>query len=120
MWFEDTARMNLLYDFYGGLLKEKQQEIFCLYYADNLSLSEIAENMRISRQGVHDALRKAAAALEIYERELALLERFRAAEKVLGQARAELDRLAAERREDDGLAWRLAGLRAMIDRLDPQ
>ena len=57
-------RMSMLYDFYGDLLTDRQKEFFDLYYNDDLSLSEIAENYGISRQGVRDVIVRAEAAME--------------------------------------------------------
>jgi Uncharacterized protein conserved in bacteria len=54
-----TYRMTMLYDFYGELLTDRQKEFFDLYYNDDLSLSEIAENAGISRQGVRDVIVRA-------------------------------------------------------------
>lgn len=71
----NAAKMNMLFDFYGQLLSEKQQDIFKQYYEDDNSLSEISEKMSISRQGIHDALKKSETALEKYESELALIKR---------------------------------------------
>lgn len=67
---------SLLYDFYGGLLREKQLEIMNLYHEDNLSLSEIAEDLGMSRQAVHYTLKKAEASLEKYEEVLGLIKRY--------------------------------------------
>ena len=61
--------MTLLFDYYGGLLTEKQQQFFDLYYSQDYSLAEIAELSGISRQGVHDAIVRAEhALLEIEEK----------------------------------------------------
>lgn len=73
---DDIARLSLLYDFYGQLLTERQRQVYELYYGENLSLGEIAEEIGISRQGVHDALRSARRTLEGYEDKLALVDRF--------------------------------------------
>ena len=56
---ESIEKISLLYDFYGGLLTEKQRQVMELYHEENLSLAEIAEEFGISRQGVHDTLKKA-------------------------------------------------------------
>jgi predicted DNA-binding protein YlxM (UPF0122 family) len=72
------ARMSLLYDYYGGLLGERQNQIFSLYHEDDLSLSEIAERTGITRQGVHDALKKSEGQLIKYEDKLGLVERHEA------------------------------------------
>ena len=56
-------RMSMLYDFYGDLLTDRQKEFFDLYYTDDLSLSEIADNYGISRQGVRDVIVRAFDAM---------------------------------------------------------
>ena len=60
--------MSLLFDTYGALLTEKQQTYFDLYYNQDLSLAEIAEQEGISRQGVHDAISRSEALLASFER----------------------------------------------------
>ena len=59
----DALTMALLYDYYGELLTEKQRTCFDLYYNQDLSLSEIAEDLGVTRQGVHDTLARAEAQL---------------------------------------------------------
>ena len=62
-------RMAMLYDFYGDLLTDRQKEFYDLYYNEDLSLAEIAENYGITRQGVRDVIVRAEAYLtEIEER----------------------------------------------------
>lgn len=73
---EKLMRLALLYDFYGPLLTDKQQKFIEFYYHQDWSLGEIAEHYRISRQAVHDLLRRAEAALEEYEGKLHLVDRF--------------------------------------------
>ena len=68
--------VSLLIDFYGNLLPDKQLDMMEEYYGDDLSLSEIAENHGITRQGVHDNIKRAAAELKSYEEKLGLLKRF--------------------------------------------
>ena len=51
---QDALQMSLLFDYYGELLSEKQRVCFDLYYNQDLSLSEIASELGITRQGVHD------------------------------------------------------------------
>ena len=86
---EKTTQMNLLYDFYGVMLTEKQREFVELYYFDDLSLAEIAEQFEISRQAVHDNIRRAGAQLLDYESKLKLVERFEQ-RQVIGQQVLEL------------------------------
>ncbi|MGI6084811.1 MAG: YlxM family DNA-binding protein [Acetivibrionales bacterium] len=83
---EDIYENAVLLDFYGQLLTDRQYEIMDLYYNSDLSLGEIAENLGISRQGVHDSIRKAKQALLGYEKRLGLAERFREQEKIVEKA----------------------------------
>ncbi|MGI6421185.1 MAG: YlxM family DNA-binding protein [Syntrophomonadaceae bacterium] len=73
---EKTEKIIMLKDFYGPLLTEKQQDVLNLYYENDWSLSEIADSMKISRQGVHDLIKRAELSLLDYEQRLGLLERF--------------------------------------------
>lgn len=66
----------LLYDFYGELLTDHQKEIYEQFILEDLSLSEIAEAAGISRQGVHDLIKRCNKILEGYEAKLHLVERF--------------------------------------------
>ncbi len=66
----------LLFDFYGQLLTPKQVEIMNMHYNDDLSLGEISEHLSISRQGVHDSLKRAEHALLEYEEKLGLVKIF--------------------------------------------
>ena len=71
-----TYRMTMLLDFYGEILTQRQREFFDLYYNEDLSLAEIAENYDISRQGVRDAIVRAEAAMNELEDKTGLLKRF--------------------------------------------
>ena len=73
---ERVEYASLLYDFYGVLLSETQREVMSLYHEDNLSLSEIAEELGQSRQAVHYTLKKAEKALEAFEEKLCLIESY--------------------------------------------
>ena len=73
---EGFVKQSLLYDFYGDLLTAHQKHIYGLYVLDNLSLGEIAEDEGISRQGVHDIIKRCNAQLEGYEAKLKLVEKF--------------------------------------------
>lgn len=73
--------VSILLDFYGQLLTARQYEILDLHYNNDYSLGEISEELGISRQGVHDSIRKGRAALEAYEARLGLAARFREQEK---------------------------------------
>ena len=65
---QDALQMSLLLDYYGELLSQKQRTCFDLYYNQDLSLSEIAAELGVSRQGVHELLARAEATLGEFER----------------------------------------------------
>jgi len=73
---ERLMRIGMLYDFYGALLTDKQRTYLEMHYLNDLSLSEIADETGVSRQAVHDILRRAENLLEDYERDLKLVERY--------------------------------------------
>ena len=74
---ENAFEMCFLFDFYGAMLTSRQQEIFDLYYNDDLSLSEISEQMQISRQAVRDSITRSKNLMNDFERRLGLVERFK-------------------------------------------
>lgn len=94
-----TYRMTMLFDFYGELLTDRQREFFDLYYNEDLSLSEIAENAGISRQGVRDVIVRAEAAMQEIEDKTGLIRRFET-------MRAHLDVIVAAAEEIETLNYR--------------
>ncbi|EOH98646.1 hypothetical protein UAW_01242 [Enterococcus haemoperoxidus ATCC BAA-382] len=72
MEIEKTNRMNALFEFYSTLLTEKQMNYMEMYYADDFSLGEIAEEYDISRQAVYDNIKRTEKILEEYEKKLHL------------------------------------------------
>ena len=84
---------SMLLDFYGDLLTDKQRECFSLYYNEDLSLSEIAEQRGISRQGVWDNIRHAEAALREIEEKTGLIARFEQTKAALLRLREQLSAL---------------------------
>lgn len=87
------VELSMLYDFYGALLKENQRQIFEEYILDDYSLSEIAQDMGITRQGVHDALKRTTARLQGYEDKLGLVRRFQEQKKQMKQVHRQLQEL---------------------------
>ena len=61
--FEKNLRLIMLFDIYGELLTQTQKTMFDLYYNDDLSLSEVAENTGITRQGARDSIKRAEETL---------------------------------------------------------
>ena len=92
---EEKIRRGRLYDFYGELLSEHKRKIYELYVIDDLSLTEIADEMGMTKQGVSDQIKRSTAAMDEYETVLRLCERF----ERIGER---LDRIR-ERAEESGL-----------------
>ncbi len=72
---DKTILLNNLYDYYKELFTEKQRECFEKYYFENLSLSEIAEELKISRNAIHNQVQTVEDKLYYYEKNLSMLER---------------------------------------------
>ncbi|MGE5604861.1 MAG: YlxM family DNA-binding protein [Bacteroidota bacterium] len=96
---ERLVRTGLLYDFYGGLLTEKQQRVMELYFLENWSLAEIAANEGVSRQAVHDLLQRSEKTIEGFEAKLGLLERFSKQQALLTGIRDQLQLVMNETSE---------------------
>ena len=98
-----TYRMTMLYDFYGELLTDRQKEFFDLYYNEDLSLGEIAENSGISRQGVRDVIVRAEATMQEFEDKTGLIRRFQQMQdsiNVIVESAAELKTINYRQYED--------------------
>ena len=104
-------RMTMLFDFYGDVLTDRQKEFYDLYYNEDLSLAEIAENYGITRQGVRDVIVRAEAVLTELEDKTGLIRRFHA-------MRSQLEDIVVAA---DGILERNAGYEdSEIDRLARQ
>jgi predicted DNA-binding protein YlxM (UPF0122 family) len=88
---EKTMRMNYLYDFYQMLLTDKQRSYMSLYYLDDYSLGEIAEEYEVSRQAVYDNIKRTEAMLEEYEVKLELLKKFQKRQSFMNQLKERAD-----------------------------
>lgn len=87
---------TMLFDFYGELLTEHQRRIYEDVVYNDMSLGEIAGEQGISRQGVHDLVKRCDKILQGYEDRLHLVERFARAKETVGQ----IERLTMEDQED--------------------
>ncbi len=94
---EKTNRINVLFDFYGSLLTEKQQTFLKCYFQDDYSLGEIAADFEISRQAVYEHLKRATQMLETYEEKLGLVFRHEKLQQNLDLLEREIGRLPADR-----------------------
>ena len=104
-------RMAMLFDFYGDMLTERQREFYDLYYNEDLSLAEIAENYGISRQGVRDVIVRAEAAMSEVEEKTHIIRRFhqsQAAIAAIDQAADQLLQAVNERSYNDAMLDGLA------------
>lgn len=91
----DTLEMTLLYDYYGELLTERQRMCFDLYHNQDLSLSEIAQELQVSRQGVYDNLSRAETLLRNMEEKTGCVRRDLRSRKALREITAAAKRLEA-------------------------
>ena len=115
---DNLYEISMLMDFYGALLSQRQQDVCRLYHEENCSLQEIAEELGISRQGVHEALKKAEGALQGFEEKLGLVARFRKQDQLLEETAEALDALAAERSADSSLTDSLLAIKQKIISLE--
>ena len=83
-----TLQKTMLFDFFGELLTEKQQEYFDLYHNEDLSLSEIAESAGISKQGVYDIITRAEKTLMDIENKTGIIKKWCETRSILTQALA--------------------------------
>ncbi|MEG7281801.1 putative DNA-binding protein [Bacillus sp. 0909A] len=97
MSLEKTTRMNYLFDFYQSLLTSKQKSYMSLYYLDDFSLGEIAEEYEVSRQAVYDNIKRTEAMLEQYEEKLLLLKKFQERKEMFNK----LKELASGSKEEE-------------------
>ena len=79
--------LSMLYDFYGELLGDHKKQIFEDYILNDLSLAEIADNTGMSRQGVHDIIKRCTKALRGYEEKLHLAKKFEDTKQLVGEIR---------------------------------
>ena len=115
---ERLVRTGLLYDFYGGLLTEKQQRVMELYFLENWSLAEIAAIEGVSRQAVHDLLHRSEKTIEGFEAKLGLLERYSQQQAILATIRDRLQQVLNKTAEPNEFLYReLSQIKEQILRL---
>ena len=83
----DALEMTLLFDYYGDLLTDRQRMCFDLRHNQDLSLAEIAEELNVSRQGVHDNLSRAEALLRNMEEKTGCVRRDLACRRIAEKVR---------------------------------
>ena len=97
MNMDKIYRQTMLFDFYGELLTEHQRRVYEDVVYNDMSLGEIAEEQGISRQGVHDLVRRCDKILQEYESKLHLVERFARAKETVGR----IEQLTMDSEEDN-------------------
>ena len=122
---EDFAKTSMLFDIYGGLLTDKKKRVMEMYHEDDMSLSEIAEELEVSRAAVHDSLRSAERLLRSYEDKLGILDDYLRKENLADELRAHISEARellvmdmAERKSKNELDRCLAKAAELIDELD--
>ena len=103
-----------LLEFYGPLLTERQRKLMELYCDEDLSLTEIAAQEDISRQGVYDAVHRARRQLAEYEERLGLLSRYRRMTEGLRECREILDTVHAEGQSEEALGCARKKIEALL------
>ncbi|HBG15388.1 MAG TPA: DNA-binding protein [Firmicutes bacterium] len=114
---EFLVRMGLLYDFYANLLTKKQQKVFALYYLQNFSLAEIAEEEGTTRQAVHDLLQRTEKLLERWEDKLRLLEQYLQNKKMMQEMCCALKKLSGLLCKDDEVQDAFANVQRIFEQL---
>ena len=116
-------RMALLYDFYGDMLTDRQKEFYDLYYNEDLSLAEIAENYGITRQGVRDVIVRAGAILTELEDKTGIVRRFLRMKEQFAQMESAVEAIAKrneDRWQDEELEEQCARLRSILAQLEQE
>lgn len=93
---DKTNRVNLLFDFYGPLLTDKQRIFLTYYFHEDFSLGEIADEFQISRQAVYEHVKRAGQIMEEYESKLRLLAKYERRMQLLGELRETVQHCGCE------------------------
>ena len=101
---EKNVEIGYLLDFYGSLLPERSQDILDMYYNSDMSLSEISDELGITRQGVRETVRRAGNALLTYEEKLGMASKFRIISNTVDLIEEEADRSNSNNSEIKRLA----------------
>lgn len=115
-------RMALLYDFYGDVLTKRQKEFYDLYYNEDLSLSEIAENYGVTRQGVRDVIVRAESILSELEDKTGFIQQFHITQKKLSEIRQDAEAILAlnSKYDDPDLELLARNIRSTVNTLQKE
>ena len=112
---EKMLRISLLHDFYGALLTERQQQCLELHYLNDLSLSEIADQIKVSRQAVYDIVKRSEQILEDYEAKLGLVAKHQQERQIINDIYRMLNSLSAPVKELSEITIAIDQLKKFID-----
>lgn len=110
---KEQYELTLLYDYYSGLLKESQREILADYYFNDMSLSEIADERGISRQGVHDTVKRCSKSLMEFEEILGLAKKQKLIKKNIKCINNDIDSIKIS----DDINKRLVSIKDKLDEI---
>lgn len=110
---ERNIELSMLLSYYGAFLTQRQQALLSLHVDEDYSLTEIAERENISRQGVHDALKRAEAQLYEMEARLGLVRRVRQMEEGLLALQTQVEQMELGAEQRQALLKQIAGLRGV-------
>ena len=113
--FDDRIRFGSLYEIYGALLTAKQRQCLELYFCEDYSLAEVAEEMQVSRQAIHDLLKRVEQTLEHYETMLGCLQRMEKTRLLTVEAATILDSAVKKHKDTE-----LSRLREIMDELNDE
>ena len=106
----ERQRKNLLYDYYEGLLTQKQRDVFSMHYMDDCSLAEIGESMGITPQAVSDMLKRVTTTLNRYEQHLHLVSKHESQAASIAEIKAALTRLKSSTPEKSAVIYEIIKL----------
>ena len=117
---DTIAQASLLYDFYGALLTDKQREVMELYHEENYSIAEIADELGVTKQAIHENLRKSEKILRSYEEKLGLMKSLLETRELIEAIDKKIDVLIRKAQESgrDEAEEGLKEIRDMISNLE--
>ena len=117
---DTIAQASLLYDFYGALLTDKQREVMELYHEENYSMVEIADELGVTKQAIHENLRKSEKILRSYEEKLGLMKSLLETRELIEAIDKKIDVLIRKAQESgrDEAEEGLKEIRDMISNLE--
>lgn len=115
---DDIVELTLLFDFYGSMLTKKQYDIFDMYYNQDFSLQEIAEQSNISRQTVFDTIKRSKTNLYAFEEKLSLLSKHLEVKRNVLKAITDIDEVLENIEKDSSNYYKLQETKVMLENIE--